>query len=71
MLNLDLPEDQKRVDWLEKYVVSIDFAITPDSDPTFKIVYMDESEKHLMITDGPSLRAAIDRAILGVHASQP
>lgn len=67
MLNLDLPEDQKRIDWLEKYVVSIDFTITPDGDPTFRMVYTDKDECHLMMTDKPSLRAAIDRAMLSMH----
>jgi len=68
---LDHPEDESRVNWIEQYVIEITFTINGDGDPTFKIVYMDESEEHLMITDGPSLRAAIDRAILSVHAQQP
>jgi len=68
---LDQPEDESRVNWIEQYVIEITFTINSDGDPTFKIVYMDESEEHLMITDGPSLRAAIDRAILSVHAQQP
>lgn len=55
---------------MEKYVIEIAFTINGDGDPMFKIVYMDESEEHLMITDGPSLCAAIDRAILSVHAQQ-
>ena len=67
---LDQPEDENRVDWIEQYVIKITFAINSDGDPMFEIVYMDESEEHLMITDGPSLRAAIDRAILSVHAQQ-
>ena len=52
---------------MEKYVVSIDFIITPDGDPTFRMVYTDKDECHLMMTDKPSLRAAIDRAILSMH----
>lgn len=68
--NLDQPEDQGRVDWIEKYVIEIAFTINSDGDPLFKIVYIDESEEHLMITDGPSLRAAIDRAMLSSHAQQ-
>lgn len=68
---LDQPEDESRVNWIEQYVIEIQFIINNDGDPVFKIVYMDESQEHLMITDGPSLRAAIDRAILSVHAQQP
>lgn len=68
---LDRPEDRQRLEWMEKYVIEIAFTINGDGDPMFKIVYMDESEEHLMITDGPSLCAAIDRAILSVHAQQP
>jgi len=67
---LDQPEDEKRVNWIEQYVIEITFTINNDGDPMFKIVYMDKSEEHLMITDGPSLRAAIDRAMLSVHAQQ-
>jgi len=67
---VDQPEDESSVDWIEQYVIEIAFTINNDGDPMFKIVYMDESEEHLMITDGPSLRAAIDRAILSVHAQQ-
>lgn len=61
---------RKRVNWIEQYVIEITFTINNDGDPMFKIVYMDKSEEHLMITDGPSLRAAIDRAMLSVHAQQ-
>jgi hypothetical protein len=68
---LDQPEDENRINWIEQYVIEIQFIINNDGDPVFKIVYMDESQEHLMITDGPSLRAAIDRAILSVHAQQP
>jgi hypothetical protein len=67
---LDQPEDENRINWIEQYVIEIQFIINNDGDPVFKIVYMDESQEHLMITDGPSLRAAIDRAILSVHAQQ-
>lgn len=68
---LDQPEDENRINWIEQYVIEMQFIINNDGDPVFKIVYMDESQEHLMITDGPSLRAAIDRAILSVHAQQP
>ena len=68
---LDQPEDENRINWIEQYVIEIQFIINNDGDPVFTIVYMDESQEHLMITDGPSLRAAIDRAILSVHAQQP
>ena len=67
---LDQPADESRVSWIEKYVIEVAFTINGDGDPTFKIVYMDESEEHLMITDGPSLRTAIDRAMLSSHAQQ-
>ena len=67
---LDQPEDESRVNWIEKYVIEASFSVDDDGDPLFKIVYMDESEEHLMITDGPSLRAAVDRAMLSAHAQQ-
>ena len=67
---LDQPEDENRINWIEQYVIEIQFIINNDGDPVFKIVYMHESQEHLMITDGPSLRAAIDRAMLTTHAQQ-
>lgn len=67
---LDQPEDENRINWIEKYVIEISFTINKDGDPTFKIVYISENEEHLIITDGPTLRAAIDRAMLTTHAQQ-
>lgn len=68
--NLDQPEDTARVDWMQKYVVAIDFTINGDEDPLFRILYTSGDEHHLMMTDGKSLRTAIDRAILQTHAEQ-
>lgn len=66
---LDQPEDKERVDWIEKYVVMIDYTIK-DEEPLFRMMYTTDDEYHLLMTDGPSLRAAIDRAMLSSHASQ-
>lgn len=67
---LDQPEDRQRLEWMEKYVIAIDYTIKGDGDPMFRIIYTSNDEHHLMITDGSSLCAAIDRAILSVHAQQ-
>lgn len=63
MLNLDQPEDQKRVDWIEKYVIAIDFYIVDHKDPRFVITFVDDGEEHMIMCDGPTLRVALDRAI--------
>jgi hypothetical protein len=63
MLNLDQPEDQKRVDWIEKYVIAIDFYIKDDEDPRFVITFVDDGEEHMIMCDGPTLRVALDRAM--------
>lgn len=55
---------------MEKYVISIDYMIKGDGDPMFRILYTSNDERHLMITDGSSLCAAIDRAILSTDAKQ-
>jgi hypothetical protein len=62
--------DAIRIDWLEKYLIEAKFIINDSNDPVFRTVHTDESEEHLMITEAPTLRAAIDRAILSVHAQQ-
>jgi hypothetical protein len=63
MLNLDQPEDQKRIDWIEKYVIAIDFYIVDDEDPRFVITFVDDGEEHMIMCDGPTLRTALDRAM--------
>ena len=63
MLNLDQPEDQKRIDWIEKYVIAIDFYIVDHKDPRFVITFVDDGEEHMIMCDGPTLRVALDRAI--------
>lgn len=68
---LDQPEDRQRLEWMEKYVIAIDYVIKGDGDPMFRILYTSNDERHLMITDGSSLCSAIDRAILSTDAKQP
>lgn len=68
--NLDQPEDKERVDWIEKYVVMIDYTVRND-EPLFRMTYITDDGYHLLVTDGPSLRAAIDRAMLSTNAQQP
>lgn len=55
---------------MEKYVVAIDFVVNGDDDPMFRILYTSNDEHHLMVTNGTSLCAAIDRAILSTDAKQ-
>jgi hypothetical protein len=73
MLNLNDKEDQKRAEWVEKYVSMIDVYVhnsaldKPIDDPTamvvYKIHYTYDNQNHTIVCDQFTIRDAVDRAM--------
>jgi len=74
MLNLNDKEDQKRAEWMDKYVTVIDMCIgepdldKPMGDPTAKVFYKihynyDNQSYHTIVCDQFTIRDAVDRAM--------